>query len=137
MKKVPFEKLTKKSELPKPKVKKEPESLDQNSNRKYDNKIDYNKERDSRTVFIKNLPFETTVDDLWEVFGENNEDTCIECRFITNRETGKHKVQKDCFRKIRDKKCFHESLKTQDKKFSFFYFNALKLRVWRLLSMLQ
>ena len=102
VKKVPFEILTKKSELPKPKVKKEPESLDQNSNRKYDNKIDYNKERDSRTVFIKNLPFETTVDDLWEVFGENNEETCIECRFITNKETGKHKVQKYFSQRIRD-----------------------------------
>ena len=92
VKKVPFGKVTKKAELPKPKVQKEPESVDENSNRKYDNKIDYNKERDSRTVFIKNLPFDTTVDDLWEVFGENDEETCLECRFITNKETGKHKV---------------------------------------------
>ena len=70
--------------------------LDQNGNRerqyKNDNKDEYNKERDSRTVFIKNLPFAASVDDLWETFGGGElEEECIECRFITNRETGTHK----------------------------------------------
>ena len=36
------------------------------------------------------MPFDSSVDDLWAVFGED-EESCIDCRFIMNRETGSHK----------------------------------------------
>ena len=91
VKKVSLEKLLKKPDekLPTPKIKAE---KPQTPNKKvHSNKDDYNKERDSRTIFIKNLPFDTTVDDLWHVFGKDEEMT-IDCRFIMNRETGTHKV---------------------------------------------
>ncbi|CAG5112486.1 Oidioi.mRNA.OKI2018_I69.chr2.g6698.t1.cds [Oikopleura dioica] len=65
-------------------------SLKHQTKKVHSNKDDYNKERDSRTIFIKNLPFDTTVDDLWHVFGKDEEMT-IDCRFIMNRETGTHK----------------------------------------------
>ena len=78
----------------------EPMSVDENYNeghkterqpkKEHSNKDSYNQDRDSRTVFIKNLPFNSTVDDLWEVFGKDEEVT-IDCRFIMNRETGTHK----------------------------------------------
>ena len=95
VKKVPLAQvLAKKKEEENPV--KEPVSVDYNQNqKKFPNekpkeKDAYNTERDSRTVFIKNLPFNSTVDDLWEVFG-TDEESCLDCRFIINKETGRHK----------------------------------------------
>ena len=66
---------------------------------------DYRSERDQRTVFVKNLPFSSSVDDvsiilnensteckfkLWEVFAKSEEDV-IDCRFCIDRNTGNHK----------------------------------------------
>jgi RNA recognition motif-containing protein len=50
----------------------------------------FNRDRDARTVFVKNLPFSATEDDLWNVFGTDEEQT-IGVRFIINRDTGAHK----------------------------------------------
>jgi len=89
VKKVPLKKVLQKEEekLPAPKIRSEPVTPNKNV---HSNKDDFNKERDSRTIFVKNLPFDTTVDDLWYVFGKDEEMT-IDCRFIMNRETGTHK----------------------------------------------
>ena len=86
-----MEKVLKKQEekLPTPKVRAEDPVTPKK--KVHSNKDDFNKERDSRTIFVKNLPFDTTVDDLWFVFGKDEENT-IDCRFIMNRETGTHKV---------------------------------------------
>lgn len=51
---------------------------------------DYRSERDQRTIFVKNLPFSSSVDDLWEVFAKSEEDV-IDCRFCIDRNTGNHK----------------------------------------------
>jgi len=89
VKKVPLQKILKKEEekLPTPRIRTETPVTPK---KEHTNKDDFNKERDSRTIFVKNLPFDTTVDDLWYVFGTDEELT-IDCRFIMNRETGTHK----------------------------------------------
>ena len=73
---------------------------------------DYRSERDQRTIFVKNLPFSSSVDDvsicvntlqvtnnnycpqrefqLWEVFAKSEEDV-IDCRFCIDRNAGNHK----------------------------------------------
>lgn len=114
MKKVPLQKVLKKEEekLPTPRVRTETPVTPKKD---HSNKDDFNKERDSRTIFVKNLPFDTTVADLWYVFGKDEEMT-IDCRFIMNRETGTHKVLVCLSRRFLNLKRDSHSLNTRREK---------------------